>query len=209
MGSAARRDACCSHPIEPSCRRSARASLLGSIGRYWARVRARASDARPLVGRLSCVRSRDSMDVGDAAEADVLDAADGDVERALPRRVRPRRSSASAARPRITRVRRLLIMCTLAVAVGLFDSAMTSRSSAIGGVVATLLFLGYSAYCVQNFIRCREVHCAITGPGFFVAAVLEGMRVGGLAVPFSLPWTVFAGAYVAGMALEFALTARP
>jgi hypothetical protein len=85
---------------------------------------------------------------------------------------------------------------------------MTQRGSRAGDIAATALFLGYAIYCAQNFLRCGEAHCAITGPGFFVAAALAALRAIGVSINPELPWIVFVGSYVLGMLVEAALKAR-
>jgi hypothetical protein len=104
-------------------------------------------------------------------------------------------------------VLRFAVACVLAVAVSAFDSYATRHGSIAGGTAAALLFLGYSAYCVQNFIRCREIHCAVTGPGFFIAALMEILRLFGVAINPSWPWVVFTVSYAVGMTVEYAFAA--
>src|SRR5260221_14697062 len=54
--------------------------------------------------------------------------------------------------------------------------AVFSAAGAIGGrgglalASSYLAFLG--SYCLLNFRQCRETHCAITGPGWTLAALL-------------------------------------
>jgi hypothetical protein len=44
-----------------------------------------------------------------------------------------------------------------------------------------ITFLGlYGVYCLQNYLGCLEIHCAITGPGFLLAAGLMVLRVVGI-----------------------------
>src|SRR6266851_5447791 len=53
--------------------------------------------------------------------------------------------------------------------------AVFSAAGAIGGRGGLALASGYLAflgsYCLLNFRQCRETHCAITGPGWSLAAV--------------------------------------
>jgi hypothetical protein len=106
----------------------------------------------------------------------------------------------------ISGVLRFAVACLLVGAVSAFDSYASRHGSIAGGIVAALLFLGYSMYCVQNFLRCREIHCAVTGPGFLIAALLETLRLFGVAIQPSWPWAVFVGSYVVGMTVEYAFS---
>src|SRR5258708_28711789 len=59
----------------------------------------------------------------------------------------------------------------IAIAVAVFAAA-----GALGGRGGLALASGYLAflgtYCLLNFRQCRETHCAITGPGWTLAALL-------------------------------------
>jgi hypothetical protein len=59
----------------------------------------------------------------------------------------------------------------IVVAVAVFAAA-----GAIGGRGGLALASGYlvflGSYCLLNFWECRETHCAITGPGWTLAALL-------------------------------------
>ena len=73
-----------------------------------------------------------------------------------------------------------------------------------GGIVALVYFGLYGLYCLQNYFRCREYHCMITGPGFLLAAALMVLRVTGLFDHgFGLPYLVFALAALIGHGLEW------
>jgi len=57
---------------------------------------------------------------------------------------------------------------------------------------------------VQNFAGCGEYHCAITGPGLLLAAVLMLLRITGVFDHgFRLPYVVFGLAALVGHALEW------
>jgi hypothetical protein len=68
-------------------------------------------------------------------------------------------------------------------------------------------------YCLLNFLRCRETHCAVTGPGFLLTAVLgfaaaltpgpalSWYRTGTIAI-------VYLVILAAGYAVECAVAAR-
>src|SRR5260370_32844630 len=69
-------------------------------------------------------------------------------------------------------VRRVVRGCRgIAIAVAVFSAA-----GALGGRGGLALASGYLAflgsYCLLNFRQCRETHCAITGPGWTLAALL-------------------------------------
>jgi hypothetical protein len=54
--------------------------------------------------------------------------------------------------------------------------AVFSAAGAIGSRGGLALASGYLAFlgsnCLLNFRQCRETHCAITGPGWTIAALL-------------------------------------
>jgi hypothetical protein len=91
-----------------------------------------------------------------------------------------------------------------------------SAAGAIGGRSGLALASGYLAfvgsYCLLNFRQCRETHCAITGPGWTIAALLGCATV---LIPGSgLSWYQVSGASLAaiaicilGYALEWAVAA--
>jgi hypothetical protein len=68
-----------------------------------------------------------------------------------------------------------------------------------GDVVAAAGFTVAGGLCIGNAARCRRVHCAVTGPLYFVAAILFLGRGAGAAIPGG--WIV-AGT-VAGTVLAF------
>ncbi len=59
----------------------------------------------------------------------------------------------------------------VAVAVASFAVA-----GAVGGraglAIASMYVTVIGVYCLLNFLRCRETHCAVTGPGFLLTAAL-------------------------------------
>jgi hypothetical protein len=100
----------------------------------------------------------------------------------------------------------------VAVAVASFALA-----GAVGGRAGLAVGSGYvtviGAYCLLNFLHCRETHCGVTGPGFLLAAML------GFAAPLVpgpvLSWyrtgteaAVFLAVLAAGYGLEWAIAAR-
>lgn len=91
----------------------------------------------------------------------------------------------------------------IAVAVSAADGYANGKREAWGDWLAVGLFTYYAAYCVQNFVRCREVHCAITAPGFSVAALLMLLRATGIAhYEYGLAWIVFAASACAGYCVQ-------
>jgi hypothetical protein len=98
------------------------------------------------------------------------------------------------------------------VAVGSFAVA-----GAVGGraglAVASTYVTVIGVYCLLNFLHCRETHCAVTGPGFLLAAALGFAAA---LVPGSvLSWyrtgteaAVFLAVLAAGYGLELAVAAR-
>ena len=100
----------------------------------------------------------------------------------------------------------------IAIAVAVFAAA-----GALGGRGGLALASGYLAflgsYCLLNFRQCRETHCAITGPGWTLAALLGFAAV---AAPGpALSWYGVTGASIAaitictlGYGLEWRVAAR-
>jgi hypothetical protein len=95
--------------------------------------------------------------------------------------------------------------------------ASFAAGGAVGGraglAIASTYLTIIGMYCVLNFLRCRETHCAITGPGFLLAAALG--LVTALAPGPALSWyrtgteaVVYLVILAAGYALEWAVTAR-
>jgi hypothetical protein len=78
-----------------------------------------------------------------------------------------------------------------------------------GDWLATALFGFYAIYCAQNFVRCREVHCAITAPGFLAAAALMALRLTGVGhYDYGLPWLVFVASAGVGFCIEWIYESR-
>ncbi|PZR56946.1 MAG: hypothetical protein DLM53_01095 [Candidatus Eremiobacter antarcticus] len=98
---------------------------------------------------------------------------------------------------------------TLALLVSALDGYANGRSQRWGDWLATGLFGLYAVYCAQNFLHCREVHCAITAPGFFGAAALMALRLTGAAhYSYGLPWLVFVVAACVGFCIEYIYESR-
>jgi hypothetical protein len=100
--------------------------------------------------------------------------------------------------------RNLWFTVALAAAVAAADGYANRKMQVWGDWLAFGLFAYYAAYCVQNFVRCREVHCAITAPGFAVAAALMLIRLFGLAYyEYGLPWIVFVASALTGYCVQW------
>ena len=95
--------------------------------------------------------------------------------------------------------------------------AVFSAAGAIGGRGGLALASSYLAfagsYCLLNFRQCRETHCAITGPGWTIAALLGFAAV--LTPGSGLSWYRVTGTSLAviaicilGYGLEWAAAAR-
>jgi len=88
---------------------------------------------------------------------------------------------------------------------------------AVGGraglAIASTYVTVIGVYCLLNFLRCRETHCAVTGPGFLLTAALGFAAA--LVPGSALSWyrtgtetTVFLVILAAGYGLEQAVAAR-
>ena len=96
--------------------------------------------------------------------------------------------------------------------VALFAAAaVVGRRTGVAIASAWVAVAG--TYCLANFWHCRETHCAVTGPGWTLAAVLGFAAA--LAPGDGLPWyrvnvatIVFVVILAAGYGLEYAVAAR-
>jgi hypothetical protein len=88
---------------------------------------------------------------------------------------------------------------------------------AVGGraglAIASTCVTVIGAYCLLNFLRCRETHCGVTGPGFLLAAAVgfAAALVPGSALSWYRTRTeaaVFLAVLAADYALEWAVAAR-
>jgi hypothetical protein len=95
--------------------------------------------------------------------------------------------------------------------------ASFAAGGAVGGRAGLAIASAYvtviGAYCLLNFLHCRETHCAVTGPGFLLAAAF-GFAAALLPGP-ALSWyrtgtqtAVFLVILAAGHGLERAVAAR-
>lgn len=90
-------------------------------------------------------------------------------------------------------------------------------AGAVGGRAGLAVASGYvtvvGAYCLLNFLHCRETHCGVTGPGFLLTAML-GFTAALVPGPV-LSWyrtgteaAVFLAVLAAGYGLEQVVAAR-
>ena len=95
--------------------------------------------------------------------------------------------------------------------------AFFAAGAAVGGRAGLAIASGWMAiagmYCLANFWHCRETHCAVTGPGWTLAAVL-GFAAALVPGP-GLAWyrvnaavVVFVVVLAAGFGLEWLVAAR-
>ncbi len=95
--------------------------------------------------------------------------------------------------------------------------ASFAPGGAVGGrarlAIASTAVTVIGAYCLLNFLRCRETHCGVTGPGFLLTAALGFAAA--LAPGPALSWyrtgteaIVFLVILAAGYRLEQAVAAR-
>jgi hypothetical protein len=106
-------------------------------------------------------------------------------------------------------LRNLWFNVAVGVSVAAASGYLDARRQRWGEWLPFALFAFYAAYCAQNFVRCREVHCAITAPGFALAALLALLRAAGVEQFGSgVPWVVFLLSACAGYCLQSAYKAR-
>jgi hypothetical protein len=100
----------------------------------------------------------------------------------------------------------------IVAAVAVFSAAGTIGGR--GGLALASSYLAFvGSYCLLNFRQCRETHCAITGPGWTIAALLGFAAV--LTPGSGLSWYRVTGASLAviaicilGYGLEWTVAAR-
>jgi hypothetical protein len=100
-------------------------------------------------------------------------------------------------------------ICSFLV-VFVLDTEIDNLTHSIMGDVLGIVFLSlYGVYCLQNFLACREIHCAFTGPGFLLAAGLLVLRAIGLVLwQVGVPYLVAFVAAAVGCCLEWAYAQR-
>ena len=96
------------------------------------------------------------------------------------------------------------------VIVSALDSLLDQLTHSVAGDVLGIVFVGfYGVYCLQNFVACREIHCAFTGPGFLLAAGLLVLRaIGIVALSVGVPYLVALVAALVGCGLEWEYARR-
>ena len=120
----------------------------------------------------------------------------------------------------VERYRRVVEPAVRGVAGVVVTVAFFAAAAEVGGrggvAIASAWVAVAGTYCLSNFWHCRETHCAVTGPGWTLAAVLGFAAA--LAPGASLSWyrvnveaIVFVVILAAGYGLEYlvaALTGR-
>lgn len=57
------------------------------------------------------------------------------------------------------------------------------------GYFWSVAFFAFGIYCVVNFARCREVHCLITAPGYFLVSLIALLKTwASLSLSWSTIW---------------------
>ena len=117
----------------------------------------------------------------------------------------------------IERYRRAVEPAVRGVAGVVVTVALFAAAAVVGGRAGVAIASAWVAvagtYCLANFWHCRETHCAVTGPGWALAAVLGFAAA--LAPWASLSWyrvsveaVVFVVILAAGYGLEYVMAAR-
>jgi hypothetical protein len=117
----------------------------------------------------------------------------------------------------VERYRRAVEPAVRGVAGVLVTVAFFAAAAAVGGragvAIASIWVAIAGTYCLANFWRCRETHCAVTGPGWALAALLGFAAA--LAPEAALAWyrvsvetIVFVVILAAGYGLEYLVAAR-
>jgi hypothetical protein len=111
---------------------------------------------------------------------------------------------------RIARLHSLWFAIPATVVVAAADSGLNALTHSYWGDTLSLVyFAAYGVYCLQNYLHCREVHCAVTGPGFLLAAGTLLVRdVGLFDHGLGLPYLVFALSACLGCLLEWSYWKR-
>jgi hypothetical protein len=115
------------------------------------------------------------------------------------------------------RYRRAVEPAVRGVAGVVVTVAFFAAAAVVGGragvAIASAWVAVAGAYCLANFWHCRETHCAVTGPGWALAAVLGFAAA--LAPGASLSWygvrveaLVFVVILAAGYGFECLVAAR-
>ena len=117
----------------------------------------------------------------------------------------------------VERYRRAVEPAIRGVAGVVLSVVFFAAAAAVGGraglAVASTWVAIAGTYCLANFWHCRETHCAVTGPGWTLAAVLgfaaalaPGAALGWYRV--SVETIAFVVILAAGYGLEYLVAAR-
>jgi hypothetical protein len=117
----------------------------------------------------------------------------------------------------VDRFRRTVEPAVRGVAGVLVPVVFFAAGAAVGGraglAIASVWVAIAGLYCLANFWHCRETHCAVTGPGWTLAAVLGFTAA--LAPGTALAWyrvnaavVVFVMVLAAGFGLEWLVASR-
>ena len=130
---------------------------------------------------------------------------------------RARTPGTRAAGHVVDRYRRAVEPAVRGVAGVVVPVAFFSAGAAVGGragvAIASVWMMVAGTYCLANFRHCRETHCAVTGPGWTLAALLGFATA--LAPGTGLAWygvhaavVVFVVVLAAGYGLQWLVAAR-
>jgi hypothetical protein len=117
----------------------------------------------------------------------------------------------------VERYRRAVEPAIRGVAGVVLSVVFFAAAAAVGGragvAIASTWVAIAGTYCLANFWHCRETHCAVTGPGWTLAAALGFAAA--LAPGTALAWyrvtvetIVFVVILAAGYGLEYLVAAR-
>jgi hypothetical protein len=117
----------------------------------------------------------------------------------------------------VDRYRRAVEPAVRGVAGVMVPVAFFVAGAAVGGrggvAIASVWVAVAGLYCLANFWHCRETHCAVTGPGWTLAALLGFAAA--LAPGTGLAWyrvtaaaVVFVVVLAAGFGLEWLVASR-
>lgn len=99
----------------------------------------------------------------------------------------------------------------LAAAAALVAGAVLISSVAPGGTVFVhaLIYAAFGGACLVTWRRCRTAHCAITGPGFLIIALVLALgELGAWRVTAQFVWMAFAATIGAGLLFELLVAWR-
>ena len=95
------------------------------------------------------------------------------------------------------------------IVASFLDGFSAAHGQRWGDLVALAFFVAYAYYCIRNFIECGEVHCAFSGPGFALAAILMTLRIAGVwDRGYGVPWATAIAVLILGYAAQFVYEAR-